>query len=157
MSRDRQVPARADLGRAAGPPTRVGAVVTGALACFGLVISSALVAVVTAGALQWVNLPGWLDNGIPVVVLLGGLALAGRVATDVAGRWGPWCGLGAAALVAAIGAALARAGEAHGDGVEPVQVVVGFVVVAALTCSTAWWVAHRRTTERRPAQEPDAG
>jgi hypothetical protein len=128
--------------------TRVGAVVAGAAAVFGLLISSALGAVVVAGALQWMNLPAWLDDGIPLVVLVAGLVLSGRVATDVAGRFGPWCGVGAAILVGLIGSAVSVAGEAHGDGLEPVQIAVAVLVVMVLTSGGAWWVGRRRARRR---------
>jgi hypothetical protein len=133
-----------DLGLAAREGTAVGAVAAGVAASFGLVVSSALVAVVVAGGLQWMNVPVWLDNGIPLAVLAGGLVLSGRVATDVAGRFGPWCGVGAALLVGLVGTAVSRAGEAHGDGVEPVQIVVAVAAVMVLSAGSAWWIARRR-------------
>lgn len=131
---------------AARERTTVGTVLVGTAACFGLVVSSGILAVVAAGSLQWLNLPASLDNAVPVLVLLAGLLLSGRVATDVAGRRGVLCGLGTAALVALIGAAVARAGEAHGDGIEPQQIAVAAVVVAVLCAGNAWWVARRRTS-----------
>jgi hypothetical protein len=136
-------------GPEAGEPTSLGAFLAGAAASFGLVISSALVAVVVAGSLQWVHLPAWLDDGIPLVVLAGGLVLAGRVATDVAGRLGPWCGLGAAILVAVVGIAVSQAGEAHGDGVEPSQIAIASATVLALTGGGAWAVSRLRRHARR--------
>lgn len=128
--------------------TRVGAVIAGAVAVFGLVISSALVAVVVAGALQWMNLPAWLDDGIPLVVLVDGLILSARVATDVAGRLGPWCGIGAAILVGLIGCAVSVAGEAYGDGLEPAQIAQADLLVMVLSSAGAWWVSLRRTRRR---------
>lgn len=136
------------MGRESGEGTRIGAVAAGAAATFGLVISSGLVAVVVAGALQWMSLPGWLDNAIPVVVLAGGLLLSGRVATDVAGRFGPWCGVGAAILVGLVGSAVSVAGEAHGDGLEPFQIAVAVMVVMVMTSGGAWWVSRGRARRR---------
>jgi len=123
-------------------------VIAGAVAVFGLVISSTLVAVVVAGALQWMNLPSWLDDGIPLAMLVSGLILSGRVATDVAGRFGPWCGIGAAILVGLIGSAVSVAGEAHGDGLEPAQIALAVLLVMVLTSGGAWWVSLRRARRR---------
>ena len=145
---DDQAVDRAHVGRQAGSATTAGAVAAGVAASFGLVISGAVVAVIAAGVLQWVNIPRWLDNLIPLLVLAGGLLLSGRVATDVAGRFGPWCGVGAAALVGLLGAAVSKAGEAHGDGVEPTQIVVAFLTVLALTGGSAWWVSRQRSRTR---------
>lgn len=129
---------------ALGERTTLGTVLAGIAACFGLVVSSALLAVIVAGSLQWMKPPVWLDNAVPLVVLGIGLMLSGRVATDVAGRWGPVCGFGAAVLVALVGTAVSRAGEAHGDGVEPVQIAIATAVVLLLTAGTAFVVRRRR-------------
>lgn len=142
----RPVEAARERTAASRERSTLGTVAVGTAACFGLVVSSGIVAVIAAGSLQWLNLPNWLDNTIPVLVLLAGLLLSGRVATDVAGRQGVLCGLGTAVLVALVGTAVARAGEAHGDGIEPVQIAVATVVVAGLSAGNAWWVARRRTT-----------
>jgi drug/metabolite transporter (DMT)-like permease len=97
-----------------------------------------------------VSLARWLDDGIPLAVLAGGLLLSGRVATDVAGRLGALCALGAAVLVGLVGTAVSRAGEAHGDGVEAGQIAVAVAVVLVLTGGSALWVEHRRSGRRRP-------
>jgi hypothetical protein len=136
-------------GTATGASTNLGALLAGATAAFGLVMSAALVAVVIAGSLQWLNIPSWLDNGIPLLVLAAGLVLAGRVATDAAGPLGPWCGLGAAILVAIVGSAVSRAGLAHGDGVEPFQIAIASATVLVLTGGGAWVVGRRRRRTRR--------
>ena len=128
-----------------GEHTRIGAVLAGAAAAFGLVVSSGLVSVVVAGFLQWGKLPIWLDNAIPLLVLAGGLLLSGRVATDVAGRFGPLCGLGAALLVGVIGLAVSKAGEAHGEGLELWQIAIAVGVVGVLTGGAAWWVGRSRS------------
>ncbi|GCD89988.1 hypothetical protein [Nocardioides sp. LS1] len=122
------------------PPRRirtVSAVLTGTAAAFGLTISGGLLAVVFAGVEQWANLPAWLDDASPYAVLLAGLALAGRVAADVAGRYAAWCGLGAGLLVLAAGAAVSRSSEAHGDGLEMPTVYVSAVVVALAVAAFA--------------------
>jgi hypothetical protein len=124
------------------------AVLAGAAACFGLCISSALVAVVVAGLGQWTKLPAWLEEGVPLLVLAAGLALSGRVAVDVAGRRGLWCAAGAALLVAAVGLALSAAGEAHGDGIEVGQILVSTAVVAVVTGGSAWSTVRLRARRR---------
>ena len=103
---------------------------------------------VVAGLLQWGKLPVVLDNAIPLVVLVGGLLLSGRVATDVAGRLGPLCGLGAGLLVGAIGLAVSRAGEAHGEGIELWQIAIAVAVVSLLSGGSAWMVGRRRAVTR---------
>jgi len=122
------------------PPRRsstISAVLTGIAAAFGLTVSGGLLAVVLAGVEQWANLPAWLDDSAPYVVLLAGLALSGRVAADVAGRHAPWCGLGAALLTLAAGAAVSRSSEAHGDGLEMPSVYVAALVVGLAVSGSA--------------------
>ena len=122
----------------------VGDALVGMLAVFGLLFGSALVAVVVAGMLQWGNLAPWLDNAIPLAVLGLGMMLAGRVAVDVAGRAGVLCTVLAAALVAVVGALVAVASEAHGDGIEGWQIAVASGCVLLLSGGTAWLVQRRR-------------
>lgn len=126
--------------------TTIGAVLAGSAATFGLVVSAGLLAVVVAGSLQWGKLPAGLDNAIPLAVLGGGLLLSGRVATDVAGRFGPLCGLGAGLVVGIIGMAISRAGEAHGEGIELWQIAIAVTVVSGLSGGSAWWVGHSRSS-----------
>jgi ammonia channel protein AmtB len=127
------------------PQASVGACVTGAVAAFGLVMASLLVAVVVAGALQWVPaVPAALDAGFPVLGLVAGLALAGRVAVDVAGSGGVLAAAGAAAIVAALGLGLSRASEAHGDSVEPPWVGLAAVGVFLIVGGSAWLIRRRR-------------
>jgi hypothetical protein len=124
----------------------VGATVTGAVAVFGLVVASTLGAVVAAGALQWLPaLPEALDSGIPVLLLLAGMVLSGRVATDVAGRHGVSAAAGAAGLVGALGLALSSASEAHGDSVEPPWVALAALCVFVVVGGFAWLVQRHRT------------
>ena len=143
-------------GPAAG--TGVGATVTAAVAAFGLVMSSTLVAVVAAGALQWLPaLPPMLDPAGPLLALGAGMALAGRVAADVAGRRGVRAAAGAAVLVAALGMALSRASEAHGDGVEPPWVALAATCVFVVVGGSAWLVQRHNESRRTGRREPDRG
>ena len=127
-------------------PRRVDgwSVAIGTAATFGLAVSSGLTAVVVAGMLQWGSLPGWLDDALPIVVLLLGLLLCGRVAADVAGARGPWCGLGAGLLTTAVGLAVGSVSEAHGDGLEVNEVAVAAAVVTVLVAGSAWLIHRRR-------------
>lgn len=122
----------------------------GTAAAFGLAVSSGLTAVVVAGLLQWATLPPWLDDALPFVVLLLGLLLCGRVASDVAGRLGPWCGLGAGVLTTAIGLAVSAVSEAHGDGIEPSAVVMAAAVVTVVIGGSAWLIHRRRVAASVP-------
>jgi hypothetical protein len=130
----------------------VEAVVVGTLAVFGLLFSSAVIAVIVAGMLQWGSMPPWLDDAIPVAVLVVGLAISGRVAVDVAGGQGVWCTLGAAVLVAAMGTVVSRSSEAHGDGIEAGQILVATLVVLLVSGTTALLVGRRRGAPARQAR-----
>ena len=124
---------------------RWATVLTGTATVVGLLVSSGVLAVLVAGALQWTSsLSPFLDNLIPVVVLFAGMLLAGRVSVDVAGRRGPLAVVGAAVVVALIGWALSRSSAAHGDGVETQQVVLATLVVLLVTGTGAVVTARRR-------------
>ena len=79
------VNARSAVSRTARPPrTSLGAVVIGSLAAFGIITSGAVLALVAAGFMQWrPGIPDLVDEGLPLLLLLGGMLLAGRVAVDV--------------------------------------------------------------------------
>lgn len=126
----------------------VESTLVGMIAVFGLLFGSAILAVVVAGMLQWGNLVPWLDNAIPIVVLVLGMMLAGRVAVDVAGRGGVLCAVLAAGLVALVGALVSRASEAHGDGIEGWQIGIVSGCVLVLSGGTAWVVQRRRRRRR---------
>jgi hypothetical protein len=136
-----------DAGRRPLGEAGVGATVTGAVAAFGLVVASTLVAVVAAGAMQWVPaLPRALDSGIPLLLLVAGLCLAGRITVDVAGSHAVLAAAGAAGLIGALGLALSSASEAHGDSVEPPWVALAAACVFVCVGGSAWLVRHRRAT-----------
>ena len=123
---------------------RTSAVVAAATVV-GLLFSSALVAVVVAGSLQWTHgLSPLLDNAIPLAVIALGMMLAGRVSVDVAGPHGPLSVLVATAVVTAIGWSLSRSSEAHGDGIELQQVLAAAAVVLVLTGGSAVLTLRRR-------------
>ena len=122
-----------------------GSVVIATVATFGVLVSAGIVAIVVAGFLQWgPTLAPVLDNGIPILVLFLGMALAGRVAADVAGQRGPFAAVGTAAMVAVLGSALARSSEAHGDGIEPSQVAYATAIVLVVVGGTALLIRRRR-------------
>jgi len=119
--------------------------VVAAATVVGLLVSSGLVAVVVAGSLQWTHgLSPLLDNAIPLAVLTAGMVLAGRVSVDVAGPHGPLAVLVATGVVTAIGWALSRSSEAHGDGIEPQQVLLVTAVVLVVTGGSAVMTLRRR-------------
>jgi len=140
-------------GRVAGRLGATERVVSASVAVFGLMISSALLAVVVAGALQWGRVTPWLDNAIPIIVLVFGLTLCGRVAVDIAGAGGVLATFGATALVALVGLSVSRSTEAHGDGLEPQQVLLAALVVLVLAGGTSVLV-HRHRRHRRLAPAP---
>lgn len=126
-------------------------VVIGTLATFGVLMSTAVAAVVVGGLLQWDRgVAHALDNAMPLVVLFLGMVLSGRVAVDVAGRWALASVLGAAIIVAGLGLQVSKTNEAHGDAVEPWQVAVATTIVLVVVGPTAWLVKRQRA--RRTVQ-----
>lgn len=131
----------------AGPRRHFAAVwsmVVGTLAVLGLLLASALCAVITAGAIQWLPLPDWVQSSLSLCVLVLGLVLAGRVGVDVAARLGGWCTVAAAGMVGLAGGLVARVTETHGDGVEGWQVAAAVACVLVTTGGSALVVQHRR-------------
>jgi hypothetical protein len=124
--------------------------VLGTAAVFGLLVSSGVLAVAMAGFLQWgPRMAPVLDNGFPILVLVLGMLLCGRVAVDMAGPRGALCGVGAALLVGAVGLTVSRSSEAHGDGLEPPQVLVAVLFVLVFVSGPALLVQRRRARTRR--------
>lgn len=143
------------------PRTHIGAVIIGSIAAFGILISGAVLAMVAAGFMQWRSgVPQSVDEGLPLVLLAGGMVLAGRVAVDVAGTLGVLCAAGAAAMVGLLGLAVVRDTAAHGDPIEPAQVGIAALVVLAIAGGSAWVTTwHRRRQLRRSRHSgppPDA-
>jgi hypothetical protein len=137
-----------DLSRPAAT-TRMESVITGSAAVFGIVVSATLGAVAIAGFLQWgPRYPAALDDGLPLVIVVAGMLLAGRVAVDVAGDLGVWSVVGATLIVAVLGYSVSMSSEAHGDGIEFNQVLLAAGVVLALSAGSAWTVARRRRRKR---------
>ena len=135
-------------------PSRTLDVIVGVAATLGLLVAAALAGVAVAGFLQWnqlPNLPRFADNAVPVVVLVLGMVLAGRVAVDVAGRLGPLAAAGCAVVVLGLGLSLSKASEAHGDGVEPLQVSMAALAVLVVVGGSALIVTKRRRGTTQPA------
>jgi hypothetical protein len=130
-------------------PSRAVDLLVGISAALGLIVAAALAGVAMAGLLQWnqlPNLPRFVDSAAPLVVLALGMLLAGRVAVDVAGRLGPVAAAGSALVVLVLGLWLSRASEAHGDGVEPLQVGLAALVVLVVVGGSSLLVQRRRRT-----------
>ncbi len=124
----------------------IATVLVGVIATFGVLMSSAVAAIVVAGALQWNHgVAHALDNAFPLVVLFLGMVLSGRVAVDVAGQRAITSVVGAAVIVAALGMAVSITSEAHGDAIEPLQVAVATLVVLVVVGSSSWLVSRHRT------------
>ena len=122
---------------------------TTAFATLGMVISSALCAVLVAGLAEGIHrIPDVVSTIAPIVVFVGGAGLAGRVAVDV-GRDKAIAGvLTAAALVLVGGVAAASITESAGEGLETSTVVeLGVGLASLLVVSVA---VNRRST---PSEE----
>jgi len=133
-------------------------VLTGSLAAFGIIMSGAVLALVAAGFMQWrPGIPQWVDDGLPLLLLLGGMLLAGRVSVDVAGSLGMFCAVGAAALVGLLGLMVVRDTAAHGDSIDPAQVGIAALVVLLLVGATASVVGWHRRRRRRDNHDPERG
>jgi hypothetical protein len=131
-----------------------GDVLAGTAAVFGLLVSSGVGAVVVAGLLQWrPTLAPALGTGLPLAVLAIGLMLCGRVAVDIGGSRAILCVVGASMVVAGLGLLYSKSSESHGDGIEPLQVLVATLTVLLVVGATATLVSRRR---RRPARQPTA-
>lgn len=131
-------------------------IVIGTLSGFGIIISGAVMALLLAGFMQWSgSLPSIIDDGLPLLLLAGSMLMAGRVVVDVAGRLQVWCVVGTAALVGALGMLFAQKTQAHGDAIEPLQVLLAMLVVLLLVGSSAWWVTHRRRRHHSRRLESD--
>lgn len=128
------------------PRVTLATVLIGTLASFGITVSGGVLALVVAGFLQWkTQLPPIVDDGLPLLILGGGMLVAGRVAVDVAGRLGMLCAVGAAVLTGAIGLQISIATEAHGDAIEPLQVLIASLLVLAVVGGAAWVIRFRRS------------
>ena len=126
-------------------------VVAASFAVFGMTCSAALFSVVVSGLLQWGAMSTPVRNAVPVVVLGLGLLLTGRVAVDVAGRAGVVGALGSAVVLLVLGLSISRSTEAHGDGIEPRDVVLAALVVLVVTGGSALLVSSRRRARGRRA------
>ncbi len=126
-------------------------IVVGTATIFGLLVTSALVAVAVAGFFQWTpNVSPILDDGLPLALVFLGMVLSGRVAVDIAGGLGIACATGAALLVALIGYAVSRSSEAHGDGLEIQQVFLAAATVLVVVGGTALVIDRRRRRHSPP-------
>lgn len=150
--------ARADVSRTAQPPrTPVGAVLIGSLAAFGIITSGAVLAVVAAGALQWAtNVPQLVDDGLPIVILLGAMLIAGLVAADIAGPLAMMSAAVAAATVGVLGLVVVKDTDAHGEAIDPLQVGLATLVVLLTVGGSAWAVNRHRRRRLPPVPGVDS-
>ena len=97
-------------------PDRTRRPVTAAVAALGLVVASALVALLVAGLFEGLaGAPGWLPETAAVLVFLGGLAVTGQVMVDVAGPHAIRSAIGVVVAVGLVGYMASRVTEAHGE------------------------------------------
>jgi hypothetical protein len=131
--------------------------ITAAVAAFGLVISSAIAAIIVVGLLEGIAaIPDVVPPSAAVAVFLGGLALTGRVAVDVDPDH-PLRAVGATAAVVAVGGFVAaQATESQGEALEPLTVATlaaGLFTLLAVSAVATKHVRHRRalrSTEAGP-------
>ena len=135
------------------PVTRT---ITAAVAAFGLVISSAIAAIIVVGLLEGVAaIPDVVPPGAAVAVFLGGLALTGRVAVDVEPDH-PLRAVGATAVVVAVGGFVAaQATESQGEALEPLTVATLAAGLFTLLAVSA--VATKQLRHRRAMRSSEAG
>ena len=125
--------------------------ITAALAAFGLVIASAIGGLLVAGLLEGMaRAPGWVPESGAIVFFIGGMALTGRVAVDVAGRGAIRAVTAVAVVIALAGWMASRVTEAHGEGLETTTLLlaVGGLLVLLVTAVLAAHGVTRRTTAR---------
>lgn len=125
-------------------PDRTRRPVTAAVAALGLVVASALVALLVAGLFEGLaGAPGWLPETAAVLVFLGGLAVTGQVMVDVAGPHAIRSAIGVVVAVGLVGYMASRVTEAHGEGLEPTTLLI-FVGGLGVLLISSILAAHRR-------------
>ena len=122
--------------------------ITAALAALGLIVSSALGALLVAGLLEGIaSAPGWLPESAAIACFVGEMALTGQVCVDVADHHAVRAVASVTVLIGAVGWMASRVTEAHGEGIEPTTLLIAMAGLAApLVGSVA--EAHRRRRSR---------
>ena len=123
--------------------------ITAALAALGLIVSSALGALLLAGLLEGIaSTPGWLPESAAVAFFIGGMGLTGQVCVDVADHHAISAVTAVTVLIGAVGWVASHVTEAHGEGLEPTTLFIAMGGLAALLVGSVA-EAHRR--QRRVA------
>ena len=118
--------------------------VTAALAALGLIVSSALGALLLAGLLEGIaSAPGWLPESAAIAFFVGGMGLTGQVCVDVADHHAIRAVTAVTVLIGAVGWVASRVTEAHGVGLEPTTLFIAMGGLAALLVASVA-EAHRK-------------
>ena len=118
--------------------------ITATLAALGLIVSSALGALLLAGLLEGIaSAPGWLPESAAIAFFLGGMGLTGQVCVDVADHHAIRAVTAVIVLIGAVGWAASRVTEAHGEGLEPTTLFIAMGGLAALLIASVT-EAHRK-------------
>ena len=125
--------------------------ITATLAALGLIVSSALGALLLAGLLEGIaSAPGWLPESAAIAFFVGGMGLTGQVCVDVADHHAIRAVTAVTLLIGAVGWVASRVTEAHGEGLEPTTLFIAMGGLAALlVASVAEAHRKRRASVRR--------
>ncbi len=126
--------------------------ITAALAALGLVVSSALGALLIAGLFEGIaSAPGWLPESAAIAFFIGGMALTGQVCVDVADHHAIRAIATVIVLIGAVGYLASRVTEAHGEGLEPTTLLIAMAGLAALLLASVAEAQRRRRSALRRA------
>ena len=121
---------------------------TAAPSVLGLIVSSALGALLVAGLLEGIaSAPGWLPESAAIAFFVGGVALTRAVCLDVTNHHAIHPVASVTIMIATVGWIASRVSEAHGEGLEPTTLHTAMAGLAALLAGSVV-EAHRRRRSR---------
>jgi hypothetical protein len=114
-------------------------IATAAFATLGLVTFGTVTAILVTGLLEGMSaVPDAVSSGAGIIAFVAALALAGRVCALLAPAHAVVAALASGAVVALVGWWSVAATEAHGEGVEPVAVLVVALGLGLLLAVSAY-------------------
>lgn len=126
--------------------------ITATFAALGLIVSSALGALLLAGIFEGIaSAPGWLPESAAIAFFVSGMALTGQVCVDVADTHAVRAVASVTVLIGAVGWMASRVTEAHGEGLEPTTLLIVVAGLAALLVASVAEAHRRRRSALRRA------
>jgi hypothetical protein len=119
--------------------------ITATFAALGLIVSSAIGALLVAGLIEGVAAaPGWLPETAAIAFFVAGTGLTGRVCVDVADGHAMRAVVAVTVLIGSVGWLASRVTEAHGEGLEPTTLLIAMAGLAAMLIASVRRVHRRR-------------